>query len=510
MDTITFGGLDVTPIAETLSGPISVRAPRLQVRWRTMDAAPPSLSEALPAEGGSGGWQEAIDENDLRPFGPAIEAQPLAIDIAEVPILSTPESADEFVEMRAIPPPGESLLVMVESDGIIQWVLPSNPPQDALLIAEGLGESVETPTELRFHIPQSVLLGTSIAGASEGLFGTIGKAIVRFFSFTKELIGAGLEAVLQFIVDKVEARNKREAFRFFDRTSNFGDVPPDALAQMAGRRVLLLTHGIFSSLAGAFDGIADPNGPVLQHLRTIYQDRIIGWDHWTIAKTPLENARDLLERLPPGIQPDVVCHSRGGLVTRAMLEHSDLHDLRASKFPKVGKAIYVAGANQGSQLATRANLNRLLNIYSAVASIPILGAAGVALKVVVGFLKVLAQVATRLPSIEALSSDLSKNMFLQELNAPLLTPVGEIVVLHANYDPSAGPLARFLDLNVDTIFNAANDMVVPFAGAELFDKFQQIGTNISFGSPVQTQTVVMHTNFFRQPSVHDLLRAELV
>jgi hypothetical protein len=510
METITAGGMNVTRIAETPDGPISVRAPRMHVRWRTVDAAPPPLSEALPAEGGNGGWQEAIDENELRPFGPPIEAQPFAIELADMPALEMPGSSDEFVEMRATPPPGEGLLLMVESEGIIQWILPSNPQQDALLIAEGLSENVAVPAELRFHIPQSTLLGTSIAGSSEGFFGAIGRAVVRFFSFTKELVGAALETVLQFIVDRVEARNKQEAFRFFDRATNFAEVPPAALAQMAGQRVLLLTHGIFSSLAGAFDGISDPNGAVLQHLRTIYQDRIIGWDHWTIAKTPLENARDLLERLPAGIEPDIVCHSRGGLVTRAMLEHETLRELRASRFPRVGKAVFVAAANQGSQLARLANLNRLLNIYSAVASIPILGAAGVVLKVVVGVLKVLAQVATRLPSIEALSSDLSRNTFLEELNGPLLTPIGEIVVVHANYDPAGGPLGRFLDLNVDTVFNAANDMVVPFAGARLFDKFQQVGTNINFGSAVQTQSVVMHLNFFRQPGVHDLLRAELV
>lgn len=68
----------------------------------------------------------------------------------------------------------------------------------------------------------------------------------------------------------------------------------------------------------------------------------------------------------------------------------------------MGKAIFLAVANQGSQLATRSNINRLLNIYSAVASIPILGAAGVVLKLLVGVLKVLAQIALRLPSIEVL------------------------------------------------------------------------------------------------------------
>jgi len=279
---------------------------------------------------------------------------------------------------------------------------------------------------------------------------------------------------------------------------------------MSGQRVLLLTHGIFSSLEGAFNGISDEASPVLQHLRSVYQDRILGWDHWTVAKTPLENATDMLAAMPAGFRPDIVCHSRGALVTRAVLEHPSLEPTRKALFASVGKAVFIAGANQGSQLAMLPNLNCLLNIYAAVGSIPILGAVGVVLKVIVGLLKVLAQVATRLPSIAALSTDESKNPFLKALNGPTLTPTGEIVVAHANYDPSKGLLAKFLDLNVDTVFNAANDMVVPYTGAEIFDKWQHVGTNINYGTATQTQGVVMHTNFFFQPGIHALLASELV
>jgi pimeloyl-ACP methyl ester carboxylesterase len=278
---------------------------------------------------------------------------------------------------------------------------------------------------------------------------------------------------------------------------------------MAGKRELLKTHGVLSSLEGAFAGIKDPNGAVMQHLRGIYGDNIIGWDHWTIGKTPLENAEEMLSALAPGVRPDIVSHSRGGLVTRAMLEHPDLIVKRQSRFGSVGKAIFVAGACQGSQLATLNNVNRLLNIYAAVASFPFLGGVGVALKVIVGVLRVLAHGATRLPSIEALSADLANNPFLVALNESHMTPTGEIVVLHANYDPTKGVLARFLDLNVDLVFNQANDMVVPFLGAETFDKWQQVGTNIHYGTPSQRQGVVMHTNFFIQPGVHDLLQEEL-
>ena len=53
-------------------------------------------------------------------------------------------------------------------------------------------------------------------------------------------------------------------------------------------------------------------------------------------------------------------------------------------------------------------------------------------------------------------------------------------------------------------------MVVPFTGAEVFDKWQQVGTNLRYGTATATQPVVMHTNFFFQPGVQQLLQSALV
>jgi hypothetical protein len=503
MEVITRGDVGLTSLSTEEGVSIQVRAPGMHIAWRSVEAVPELQAVG---EGGESDWSRAIAENELTPFT-ALEAQPLAVGLEAMPSLTMPESEDSYVEMRAAPPPGEGLLVMVESGGVVQWYLPTNAPQAALpaLAAEPAG----APAELRFMVPQSTLArGAAVAAFGEG----IGGAIVRFFRFKiiQELVDAAVEKVIAWIADNVEARNKREGFRFFERENDFPYLTDGDLQQLANQRVLLLTHGIFSSLAGAFAGIADPANPLLQHLRAVYGRNIIGWDHWTVAKTPLQNATELLAKLPPDIQPDIVCHSRGALVTRAMLEHPDLEASRESRFSAVGKAIFVAGACQGSQLASLSRVNRLLNVYSAIGSIPILGSAGVVLKAIVGVLRVLAQGAARLPSLEALSSDLDRNTFLQALNNDLTTPTGEIVVIHANYDPSQGPLAGLLDLNLDAIFGAANDMVVPFTGAEVFDKWQQVGTNLRYGTATATQPVVMHTNFFFQPGVQQLLQSALV
>jgi hypothetical protein len=501
MVIVTHGEVSPTEIAVSDAVSVRVRAPGIQIRWSTVEELP-ELAGVDAAD--DGGWAEAIAANDLEPAG-AMAAEPLALEGVAAPMLTTAESDDAYVELRAVPPPDEGLLIMAETNGVVQWYLPVNAPQS---MAGPMGVESDQQAELRFLIPRSTLSQPSLAGFGE----EAGGAIVRFFRFKliQELIDAPLTAVLSWIIDKVERKTKEEGFRFFDRDRDFPLVSPNELQAMSGQRVLLLTHGIFSSLRGAFAGFADPKNDLMQHLRGVYGNNIIGWDHWTVARTPLENADALLGALPPNIRPDIVSHSRGALVTRALLEHPSLALRRQSRFASVGKAIFVAGANQGSQLGSFRNLNRLLNVYSAVGSIPVLGAAGVLLKVVVGLLRVLAHGAVNLPSVEALSSDLEKNQFLRELNTELMTPTGEIVVVHANYDPSKGPLAGFLDLNMDLIFGAANDMVVPYAGAEVLDKWQQVATNFRYGTASGTQSKVMHTNFFYQPGVQDLLRQELV
>jgi hypothetical protein len=509
-EVVTGDGLRLQEVAVADGVVIRVRTPGMQFRWTTLEAIP--ALDATEAGAEMGGWNEAIAENDLEQLT-ALRAEPVAmLGIEEgeaAPVLVVPESEDLYVDLHAQPLPGESLLVMVETDGVVQWYAPANARIAVNPPVLGIEETT-APPELEFRIPRSTLsrgaevLGIDAAG--------IGGAIVRFFrvKLIKELIDAPVRFVLDWIVDNVEKKAKpHEGFRFFDQDANYPFCTPEQLAAMAGQRVLLLTHGIFSSLEVAFKGIADPAGDVMRHLRAIYKDNIIGWDHWTVGKTPFKNAEEMLSALTPGVRPDIVCHSRGGLVTRAMLEHPQLIAKRQTRFATVGKAIFVAGACQGSQLATLNNVNRLLNIYSAVASFSLLGGAGVLLKVIVGVLRVLAHGATRLPSIEALSADLAQNEFLRALNESDLTPTREIVVVHANYDPAKGPLAGFLDLNVDLVFGQGNDMVVPFLGAETFDKWQQVPTNIHYGTPSERQSVVMHTNFFWQPGVHKLLQEEL-
>ena len=269
----------------------------------------------------------------------------------------------------------------------------------------------------------------------------------------RDLIDASLSMLIKFIVDHVD--RKAEGFRFLDSTRR-AILNEAQLQAMRGQRVLVLVHGIFSSL-DAFNELA--SGDTMNRLRGVYGDNIIGWDHRTVAKTPLDNADDMLSAMPSGVQPDIICHSRGALVIRAALEHERLQAKRQTRFASVRTGLFVAGANHGSQLASFRHVNDLLNVYSAIASIPLLGSIGVALGVVVGVLKVLAHGASMLPAVKALSTD-DDNTFVHDLDRPFHTSIGQLIVSRANYDPTNDVLLQALNWNVDRVFGTANDLVV--------------------------------------------------
>ena len=63
----------------------------------------------------------------------------------------------------------------------------------------------------------------------------------------------------------------------------------------SAQRGLLLVHGTFSHTASGFRGLAQ-NG-ALDVLASVYGDRIFGFNHFTISKSPLDNARELLTRI---------------------------------------------------------------------------------------------------------------------------------------------------------------------------------------------------------------------
>src|SRR5208283_5185534 len=89
-----------------------------------------------------------------------------------------------------------------------------------------------------------------------------------------------------------------------------------------------------------------------------HYDQILAFDHPTLSVSPMLNALDLARRLDGSkADIDVVCHSRGGLVTRWWLEAFDR---------PIGKrrAVLVGAPLEGTNLAAPPRLRYVLSWFS--------------------------------------------------------------------------------------------------------------------------------------------------
>ncbi len=121
----------------------------------------------------------------------------------------------------------------------------------------------------------------------------------------------------------------------------------DSAAQTG--RVLLIIHGTFSKTASPVKAL---KGDFLDWAGQRYRG-IVGFDHWTLTKSPEENARFLWNALDSRLKTgskrlDIITHSRGGLVARALVELLGRHQA-------VNKVIFVATPNSGTSLADPVN-----------------------------------------------------------------------------------------------------------------------------------------------------------
>jgi hypothetical protein len=99
--------------------------------------------------------------------------------------------------------------------------------------------------------------------------------------------------------------------------------------------------------------------------------RVIAYDHWTLSKSPLDNAADLakaLYDLDPQLldkgRLDLIVHSRGGLVARSFVE-LEFAKAQEKVFPvkqrcaAVRRVIFIGTPNAGTQMVNPVNFGRL-------------------------------------------------------------------------------------------------------------------------------------------------------
>lgn len=283
--------------------------------------------------------------------------------------------------------------------------------------------------------------------------------------------------------------------------------------------VLLLVHGTFSSSDMFFEELgATTAGKAWLAKTQAHYRTILTFDHPTLAVPPWVNALDLKTALARTREPiDVVCHSRGGLVTSWWLYLDTARKARV---------VFFGSPLEGTSLAAPAKLKAALDLLANIARgvgavantaatvVPMLAVAGGLMKVVGGLLSVGSRTplldagVALVPGLAAQSRD-STNFELVRLLANDWSRRVELYAVQSNFEPpeNTEPWWKFwsafrtvpsklADWGADRVFDGPNDLVVDVASMTRLGNYaipSEWQLDLSGVRPVH------HCSYFRQP-----------
>ena len=212
-------------------------------------------------------------------------------------------------------------------------------------------------------------------------------------------------------------------------------------------------------------------------------------NHLTVGLAPGDNVKELLP-LVAGARVDVVTHSRGGLVLRALTAQ------RAA--PAIGRAFLAASPSEGTPLAAPARWDELAAWIANLAEALPSGALAFGLDFAAEALVWIARRAGgALPGLAAMDP---AGAFLADLNA---RPPGSaaFAAALADFTPKGSLAKRLLDAGADAIFRMPNDLVVPTEGGLSLGK-----RRIDARHTVRFEGDVHHLNLFAQQRTQEGLK----
>jgi hypothetical protein len=295
---------------------------------------------------------------------------------------------------------------------------------------------------------------------------------------------------------------------------------PVGAVPVAKGRILLFVHGTFSKADTLRAGLAaTPEGRTFLSDALRDYDQVLAFEHPTLSVSPFLNALDLARAFAnTAAKIDVVCHSRGGLVTRWWLEALNANSRLSAH------VVFVASPLWGTSLAAPDRLRRALNLLTnvvdatrtaadmAALAVPLLGVisglmrlVGSASRAIAGTPVVDAAVAM-IPGLVA-QSRMENNFERQRLGIGLRKVPLTYAAVRSNFEPKAPgwhfweyfvrPGQRIADAGADAVFVGPNDLVVDTVSmTELSEKLAISGSKCicDFG----TSATVHHLNYFSQ------------
>ncbi len=392
-----------------------------------------------------------------------------------------------------VPGPGEGngqVLLYAAEDGSLTWHLPDS------------FDAQDTPSrggERRtYRVPRAVVLAESAEGDQRGILGALGSKLFKVLVFP--LIDPVLGTVGNHFAGRWEEHYRRNQVRWIGvdtlrsrEVPAFGD--PDWARATRGT-ALLFVHGTTAMSHTAFTALP---AAVLTELTRRYEGRVFALDHFTVSVTPSNNVEWLASVLPANasLTVDVVTHSRGGLVGRALAERGS--ELGLGDRLRVRNLVMVAPPNAGTALADKEHLSQLLDrITNLVQYIPDNGVTDV-LGLVLSIVKQLAVGA--FGGLEGIMSMDPSGPGLKAFNASHGSTATYRVVASDFEPPPGSSLARIArDEGTDIVFeDVRNDLVVPTVGA--YDLPSTPGFPVPDPLVFPAEAGVDHSSYFGRPEL---------
>jgi len=394
------------------------------------------------------------------------------------------------IELPAPPADQGQLVLASDEGGVISWHLPRLP--NGAIDVQRLNSSCMYRIRRRVVRPDE-------QDRNRGLIAAIGSKVLTSVVFPL------LDPVFGEVGERFARswESKRRPYRF--RTFTPEDYDLDAAADpdwdlLASDRSLLFVHGTFSQ---AHTGFGSLPATTVEDLHEIYHGRVFAFDHYTLSDDPRRNVEWFLENLPQGIglNLDIVCHSRGGLVSRVLAEKQE----ELGGTVQVGKIIFVGSPNAGTILAQPAYIGDLIDSYTNLLNfVPGPQITGVLEGVITAVKQIAVGAVSGMPGLQAMRPG---GPFLHWLNVPAVNR-SRYYAVAGNYEPQiAAWRDRSADLLMDRIFHEPNDLVVPTEGT--------YAANGSSHFPIERRLVfgeedeINHTGYFGAKQLRDRLLAWL-
>jgi hypothetical protein len=377
------------------------------------------------------------------------------------------------------------LVLATDEVGVVTWHV---APPDA---ASGTRGAVARGGTRSYLIPQSVP-GEQAAG-SRGLLGVLGKKVLKELVFPLiDPIGGEIGAMFVNSMEKARWPYRARLFQPDDFTSDAARIMTgDDWARLSKGRALLFIHGTFSRAHLAFGQL-----PVdfMAELHRRYDGRVFAFDHFTLSHDPRENIRQFLKTIPDGtnLDVDIVCHSRGGLVSRVLSERLSEFDMESRRM-RVNRIVFVGAPNAGTPLADPKRMGDMLDVFTNVLDfLPDNGVTDI-LTMILSVVKQLA-VGT-LKGLDGLQSMYGDGDYAKRMNSGARGSDAKYLAITSNARPSEPGLKRLLvTKGLNTLMGGANDLVVPTEGV-----FKENGSGYF---PIEERVVlegsdgVSHTHYF--------------